>query len=93
MTRRKHLMRAGVLSATRTMGKQAGNFSSLCKHSNDVRSSNRPEDGCQKKDCEIQELTMLLVDEDDTKSGFCKVLAHNGVGHLLHHNSVDTILT
>merc|ERR1711971_1500638 len=36
------LMRAGVLSATLTIGKQAGNFYNRCKHSNDVRSSNRP---------------------------------------------------
>ena len=42
-----HLMRAGVLSATRTIGKQAGNFSNRCKHSNEVRSSNRPDKGCK----------------------------------------------
>ena len=39
---------------------------------------------------EIQELTVLLVDEDDTKTGFCKVLTYDGVGHLLNHNFVNT---
>ena len=96
MVIRKHLMRAGVLSATRTIGKQSGNFSSRCKHSNDVRSSNRPDKGCKKliQDCAIEtihKLTVLLVDEDDTKTGFCKVLAHNWVSNLLYHNLVKKI--
>ena len=38
----RHLISAGVLSATRTIGKQAGNFSRRCRHSKDVRSSRRP---------------------------------------------------
>ena len=37
------LISAGVLSATRTIGKQVGNFSSRWTHSNAVRSSSRPE--------------------------------------------------
>ena len=38
----RNLISAGVLSATRTIGKQAGNFSRRCRHSKDVRSSRRP---------------------------------------------------
>ena len=35
---------------------------------------------------------MLLVNEDDSKTSFGKVLAHNRIGHFLFHNLVKTIL-
>ena len=87
-----------MLSATLTIGKQEGNFSSLCKHSNDVLSSKRPEH-CMKQNkikIRIHKQTVLLVDENDTKAGFCKMLAHNWVGHFLSqffcwkHNFANT---